>query len=94
MLRMTENAALALRELLSTYKERPGEVLRIVLRPGATGTPGLMLSLSDPDKSDLLIIDRGLRVFLERDAAVLVDGMLLDARVEHDRVRFLVMPCG
>jgi Fe-S cluster assembly iron-binding protein IscA len=92
MLRMTESAAFALRELLAAYTGRPGAVLRIVLRPDVTGTPGLMLSLSNPGEGDLLITDRGLRVFLEPDAAVRIDGKLLDARIEPNRVRFLVVP--
>jgi Fe-S cluster assembly iron-binding protein IscA len=92
MLRLTEDAVAALRELLSAYEGRRDAALRFVVGSSAEGSSGLLLSLSTPRAGDLVSAGRGLRVFLEPGAAELLDGKLLDVKVERGRVRFLAAP--
>lgn len=92
MLLITHPAVEALKRLVESRKSSAGQALRIVERPGNDGRAVLMLALSNPRESDLAVTDRGLKVFLEPQVASRLEGKLLDARYEDERVRFTVSP--
>ncbi len=88
MLTITRQAAGSIMQLLASHEEG-GRVLRIVERPVGTGR-ALMLALSRSRADDLVVSDRGLRIFLELGIAERLEGKRLHARREGDRTRFLI----
>ena len=44
-----------------------------------------------PAEDDEVIEEHGARVFVESEAASLLDDKLLDATVDHDQVAFLIL---
>lgn len=82
MLTMTDKAA----EMIRTLTSQPGVPedvgLRMSVQEGEEGT--LTLSLQSPQPDDVVIDDAGARVFIEQDAAPLVEDRALDAQVDDD----------
>lgn len=80
MLTMTDKAA----EMIRTLTSQPGVPedagLRMSVQGGEEGT--LTLSLQGPQPDDAVIDDAGARVFIEHDAAPLVEDRQLDAQVD------------
>jgi iron-sulfur cluster assembly protein len=65
--------------------------LRIARSVTPDGEPGLELSVADqPAPEDAVVEAAGTPVYLEPDAAALLDGKVLDAQVDGDRVGFLL----
>ena len=91
MLVLTPKAASAIDGILES-PEFPDEAgMRITTEPTATqdGTPRTELRLAvvdQPDTSDQVLEDAP--VFLEPEAAVLLDDKVLDADIAGDQVRF------
>ncbi|HMG39970.1 MAG TPA: hypothetical protein VK611_01520 [Acidimicrobiales bacterium] len=90
MLVLTSNAATAIRNL-SDHPELPDDAgLRIA---GPADSPdGLALAWAlAPRQEDNVVEEEGVRVFLDPTADDLLDGMVLDAKVESDgQVQFLL----
>jgi len=83
---LTNNAQDAVRTLTKDPQAPERAGLRI-----AAGNQGLELMLvAEPAPGDALIDDDGARVFLESQAANLLDERTLDAEIEGDKVNFFL----
>ena len=88
MLTLTENAQTAVRTLMQDPQAPERAGLRL-----APGTEGLELMLvAEPVAGDALIDDAGARVYVEPQAAQLLEEQTLDAQVEDDKVNFFLAP--
>jgi iron-sulfur cluster assembly protein len=80
MLAVTDNAATAIRDITSQEAVPPGAGLRI-----ATDETGASLTLSlvaEPFEGDQVVDASGARLFLDADAALLLDDKELDVTVD------------
>jgi iron-sulfur cluster assembly protein len=89
MLTLTENAVAVIRNLTDQQEVPDGAGLRIATDPSAGA---LTLSLAEaPLDGDEVLDKSGARLFLDAEAAVLLDDKALDAAVDPDgRVQFAV----
>jgi Fe-S cluster assembly iron-binding protein IscA len=86
VLTLTHHAQDAVRTLTQDPQAPETAGLRI-----ATGTEGLeLMVVAEPAPGDALIDDGGARVFVEPQAAQLLDEQTLDAQVEGDQVNFFL----
>lgn len=81
MLTLTDRAAETIRTLISQPGAPADMGLRMALKDGESGT--LSLSLESPQPDDAVIEDAGARVFVQRDAAPMVEDRELDAQVDE-----------
>ena len=81
MLTLTDRAAETIRTLMTQPGVPAESGLRMSLRDGESGT--LALSLEPPQPDDAVIEDAGARVFVERDAAPMVEDRELDAQLDE-----------
>lgn len=81
MLTLTDRAAETIRTLISQPGAPDDMGLRMSLKDGESGT--LSLSLETPQPDDAVIEDAGARVFVQRDAAPMVEDRELDAQVDE-----------
>jgi iron-sulfur cluster assembly protein len=80
MLTLTENAALVIRDLTSQQEVPNGAGLRIASDQSAGS---LTLALAEqPVQGDQVVDEDGVRIFLDPDAAQLLDDKALDAAVD------------
>ncbi|MFI8593795.1 Fe-S cluster assembly protein HesB [Microbacterium sp. NPDC078428] len=88
MLTLTENAATAVRSIVSQVPEGENGGLRI--RGNGTPEAGFELQIaSSPEPEDSVVEQGAARVFLEPAAATELDDKVLDAEVSQDgSVRF------
>jgi iron-sulfur cluster assembly protein len=97
MLTLTPNAAEAVRQLVSgSTAEGSGGVRIAPGEPDPTGTTPLQVTIAEaPEASDQTIDESGARVFVQSDAAEVLDDKVLEADVDDaGRVRFAIMPSG
>lgn len=89
MLTLTDNATTEIRNIVADPQVPDGCGLRIANDPAAGG---LTLTLaSAPAEDDQVLEDGGARVFLEPEAAALLDDKSLDAQPDGDgQLRFTV----
>jgi Fe-S cluster assembly iron-binding protein IscA len=92
MLALTENACTAVQALIA---EAPGDAgLRISTAQPANGSAGAVFSLAvtnGPHPNDEVLDQQGARVFLEQDAAMMLDKQTLDAEMDDAKqVSFFV----
>jgi Fe-S cluster assembly iron-binding protein IscA len=81
MLTMTDNAVAAIRSLTGQPEVPDGAGLRIATDPTAGS---LQLSLAPaPQEGDQVVDSSGARLFLDNDAAALLDDKALDASVDE-----------
>jgi iron-sulfur cluster assembly protein len=92
VLTITQDAAAAIEAVVDsapTDSEQAG--LRIARRVSPDGQPGLELSVADaPAADDAIVASEGTPVFLDADAAQLLDDKVLDAKVEGGQVGFML----
>jgi iron-sulfur cluster assembly protein len=90
VLTLTDQALTAIRNLTS----RPGLPEETGLRIASEGSSGLSLSLSaGPQAGDRVIEEADVQVFVQPDAAAVLDDKALDAQVGHDgEVSFVLQP--
>jgi iron-sulfur cluster assembly protein len=92
MLTLTDQAVAAIRNLTT----RPGLPAQTGLRiaPGEADTGGLALSLADgPQAGDRVIEETDVQVFVQPDAAAVLEDKELDAQISEDgEVSFLLQP--
>ena len=86
MLTLTDHAQTAVRTL--TQDPQAPESVGLRITPGNEGLE-LML-VAEPVPGDALIDDGGARVFVEPQAAQLLDELTLDAQVEDGKVNFFL----
>lgn len=93
MLTLTPTAESAIREIIDTAPIGDDGGLRISADPGSDGQVGFRLALVEgPEPLDQVVEDVAVPVFLEPEAAPLLDDGVLDATVEDERVTFTVGP--
>lgn len=92
MLALTESAVEAVKTLVETSDDVEGSSgLRMVAEPAGQRT-NLQLSVVPlPAEDDQVIEEQGARVFLEPQAAALLDDKILDASVEQGQVAFTLV---
>jgi iron-sulfur cluster assembly protein len=89
LLTLTDRAAETIRTLTSQPGIPADTGLRMSLQDSDAGT--LALSLEGPQPDDAVIEDSGARVFVQRDAAAIVDDRELDAQLdEQGRASFML----
>lgn len=90
MLTITHDAAAAIDAVVHSAPDAPDTAgLRIARGTAPDGQEGLSLSVADgPAPEDAVLEAEGTPVFLEREAAEMLDDKVLDARVEEGRVGF------
>jgi iron-sulfur cluster assembly protein len=89
MLALTEGAVDAVKRLVESSEETTDSSgLRMVVEPAGPRT-NLQLSVVQlPAEDDQIIEEQGARIFLEPEAAALLDDKVLDASVEQGQVAF------
>jgi iron-sulfur cluster assembly protein len=92
MLTLTNNAVEAVKGLVSTSQEiaETGGLRLTAQRDGTQASFKLRVA-QVPAEDDQVIESRGARVFVEPDAASLLDDKVLDAAIEQDGVAFMVL---
>jgi iron-sulfur cluster assembly protein len=95
MLALTEDAVDAVKRLVESSDETTDSSgLRMVAEPVGLRT-NLQLSVVPlPAEDDQIIEEQGARIFLEPEAAALLDGKVLDASVEQGQVAFTLADQG
>ena len=91
MLTLTDTAAEVVRSLVDQSPTPDSGGLRIAA--SADGIEGVALELSlvgEPEATDETIEQSGATVYLDPDAAELLDDKLLDAQVAEDHVTFML----
>ncbi|MEU1684035.1 HesB/IscA family protein [Micromonospora sp. NPDC005707] len=84
MLTMTDNAVLVIRDLANQQDVAEEGGLRIAADTDA-GSLSIEL-VEQPAQGDQVIDDQGARIFLDADAAELLDGTSVDATVDDEGV--------
>jgi iron-sulfur cluster assembly protein len=91
MLTLSESAVEAVDHLLQSPEIPDDAGLRI----RATGESQLTIEIApEPAPGDQVIDDGGARVFVDSEAAPMLDNAELDARMEGDQVAFGLTPTG
>ena len=89
LLALTDNAVEAVKTIvLSSDNETSG--LRMVAERAGTQANFQLSVVPLPAEDDEVIEERGARVFLEPEAASLLDDKVLDASIEQDEVAFTI----
>ena len=89
MLDVTENASDVIRQLTDRPEMPDGAGLRIASSDAADTVT--VSAAENPERGDQVVENEGARLFLEADAAVMLDDKILDARVnDNGGVEFLV----
>jgi iron-sulfur cluster assembly protein len=91
MLALTDSAAQAVQEILSSSEETPetGGLRLVAERAGAQANFQLGV-VALPAEDDEVIEEQGARVFLDPEAASLLDDKILDASIEPNQVAFTI----
>ena len=82
MITLTHPAAEAIRHLATRLALPPAAGLRICPQ-GYAGSLALSIC-AQPQADDEIVETEGIRVFLQKEAAAMLDGRVLDARMEDD----------
>ena len=91
MLALTENAVEAVKSIVSSSDEASETGgLRMVAERAGTQANFQLSVVPLPAEDDEVIEEQGVRVFLEQEAASLLDDKVLDANVEQDQVAFTI----
>jgi Fe-S cluster assembly iron-binding protein IscA len=89
MLELTESAKEMVRDMVSTGDAPAGSGLRITAAHDQDGGPALAIDLAaEPAEGDQVLDEDGTRVFLEPEAAALLDDKVLDAERHDDHYHF------
>jgi iron-sulfur cluster assembly protein len=92
MLTLTPAAAEVVRRILADAPEDASGGLRIAsAEPTAEGVAFDMTLVDAPEENDATVEEEGATIFLEPEAADLLDDKILDAEVAEDEVRFAVI---
>ncbi len=102
MLALTEEATTTIEEILAEPGIPDGSGVRIATAMSTTDpagntaeATGLQVGLAaTPDDNDEVIEERGARVFVEDNAALLLDDKVLDAERSGEQVRFSIANQG
>ena len=91
LLALTDDAVEAVRNIVSSSDELPETGgLRMVAEPAGTQANLQLSVVAQPAEEDEVIEEQGVRVFLEPEAAALLDDKVLDASMEQNQVEFTI----
>jgi iron-sulfur cluster assembly protein len=91
LLALTDNAVEAVKSIVSSSDEASETGgLRMVAERAGTQANFQLSVVPLPAEDDEVIEEHGVRVFLEQEAASLLDDKVLDANVEQDQVAFTI----
>jgi iron-sulfur cluster assembly protein len=91
MLALTDSAVQAVQEILSSSEETPETGgLRLVAERAGAQTNFQLGVVALPAEDDEVIEEQGARVFLDPEAASLLDDKILDASIEPNQVAFTI----
>ena len=91
MLALTDSAVEAVKNIVSSSEEvAETGGLRMVAERAGTQANFQLSVVPLPAEDDEVIEDQGARVFLEPEAASLLDDKILDASIEQDQVAFTI----
>jgi iron-sulfur cluster assembly protein len=91
LLALTDSAVQAVKDIVSSSDQIPETTgLRMVAERAGTQANLQVSVVSLPAEDDEVIEEQGARVFLEPEAAALLDDKVLDASVEHNQVAFTI----
>jgi iron-sulfur cluster assembly protein len=91
LLALTDNAVEAVRQLVSSSEEASETSgLRLVAEQAETQTSFRLSVVPQPAEDDEVIEEEDARVFLEPEAASLLEDKVLDATVEQNRLAFTI----
>ena len=91
MLALTDDAVEAVRNIVSSSDELPETGgLRVVAERAGTQANLQLSVVALPAEDDEVIEEQGVRVFLEPEAAALLDDKVLDASMEQNQVEFTI----
>jgi iron-sulfur cluster assembly protein len=91
LLALTDNAAQAVKDIVSSSDEASETGgLRLVAERAGTRANFQLSLVPLPAEDDEVIEEQGARLFLEPEAASLLDDKVLDADIEQDRVAFTI----
>jgi iron-sulfur cluster assembly protein len=89
MLTLTESAKEMVRDMVSAGDAPEGSGLRIAAAHDDEGGPALSLELAtEPAEGDQVLDEDGLLVFIEPEAATMLDDKILDAQRHDDHYHF------
>ena len=91
LLALTDDAVEAVRNIVSSSDELPETGgLRLVAERAGTQANLQLSVVALPAEDDEVIEEQGVRVFLEPEAAALLDDKVLDASMEQNQVEFTI----
>jgi iron-sulfur cluster assembly protein len=91
LLALTDNAVEAVRNIVSSSDELPETGgLRLVAERAGTQANLQLSVVAMPAEDDEVIEEQGVRVFLEPEAAALLDDKVLDASMVQNQVEFTI----
>jgi iron-sulfur cluster assembly protein len=91
LLALTDSAVEAVKQIVSSNDEAPESAgLRMVAEPAAGEARFELSVVALPAEDDAVIDEQGARVFLEPEAASLLDDKVLDVRIEENRFGFVI----
>ena len=91
MLALTDSAVQAVTEIVSSSDEASETGgLRMVAKQAGTRVNFQLSVVPVPAEDDEVIEEQGARVFLEPDAASLLDDKVLDAKLDQNKVAFTI----
>ena len=89
MLKLTETAAQAIRDMLEADGVDPSGGLRLTAEQGEDEEPGLHLDTAEkPAEGDVTVEEHGAKVFLDPSAAAVMEDKVLDAEAHGDHFHF------
>jgi len=92
LLALTDSAVQAVKGIVSSSEETAETGgLRLVAEHGGAHVGFQLSVVALPAEDDEVVEEGGARLFLEPEAAVLLEDKLLDASVERDQVEFLLV---
>jgi iron-sulfur cluster assembly protein len=91
LLALTDDAVDAVRNIVSSSDElSENGGLRLAAERSGTQTSLQLSVVALPGEDDEVIEEQGARVFLEPEAAAVLDDKVLDARIEQNQVEFTI----
>ena len=90
LLALTDSAVQAVKDIVSSAEVAETGGLRMVAERAGTQANFQVSVVPSQAEDDVVIEEQGARVFLEPDAASLLDDKVLDASVEQDQVAFTI----
>ena len=94
MLALTQEAATAIRGIVEANELPEESGLRITIEDATENEAALNLTFSEPEAEDTVVAEEGATVFLDEQAAELLDDKVLDAAVFEDRIAFSIRDQG